>query len=134
KRDALACHAQCSHFCPHLCGGRSNLVGSCDQWRQGKTKRFLDFSSPALSRIALSVGAVAPQDQPGFHQGCKMTAQCRAGHAMRSQRKLLVGWENDKTGLFREFCVGVERSEEHTSELHHVKISYAVFCSKKKNL
>src|SRR5690606_41222857 len=24
------------------------------------------------------------------------------------------------------------RSEEHTSELHHVKISYAVFCLKKK--
>src|SRR5690606_41956214 len=26
-----------------------------------------------------------------------------------------------------------ERSEEHTSELRHVKISYAVFCLKKKN-
>src|SRR5436309_8856656 len=25
------------------------------------------------------------------------------------------------------------RSEEHTSELRHVKISYAVFCLKKKN-
>src|SRR5690554_7418380 len=25
------------------------------------------------------------------------------------------------------------RSEEHTSELHHVRISYAVFCLKKKN-
>src|SRR5690606_40347728 len=25
------------------------------------------------------------------------------------------------------------RSEEHTSELHHVKISYAVFCLKKNN-
>src|SRR5690606_41793922 len=26
---------------------------------------------------------------------------------------------------------GDNRSEEHTSELHHVKISYAVFCLKK---
>src|SRR2546430_13284979 len=26
----------------------------------------------------------------------------------------------------------VERSEEHTSELHHSQISYAVFCLKKK--
>src|SRR5699024_7854882 len=26
------------------------------------------------------------------------------------------------------------RSEEHTSELHHVSISYAVFCLKKKNI
>src|SRR5437660_8943931 len=27
----------------------------------------------------------------------------------------------------------IERSEEHTSELSHVAISYAVFCLKKKN-
>src|SRR3989442_7418368 len=26
------------------------------------------------------------------------------------------------------------RSEEHTSELHHVRISYAVFCLKKKKI
>src|SRR5690554_7266003 len=26
------------------------------------------------------------------------------------------------------------RSEEHTSELHHVRISYAVFCLKKKRM
>src|SRR5690606_39623668 len=32
-------------------------------------------------------------------------------------------------------AIGFEptRSEEHTSELHHVKISYAVFCLKKKS-
>src|SRR3546814_6912417 len=31
-------------------------------------------------------------------------------------------------------CVGVERSEEHTSELQSLmRISYAVFCLKKKN-
>src|SRR5207253_8943640 len=28
--------------------------------------------------------------------------------------------------------IGLERSEEHTSELSHVAISYAVFCLKKK--
>src|SRR2546428_6239934 len=28
---------------------------------------------------------------------------------------------------------GILRSEEHTSELHHDQISYAVFCLKKKN-
>src|SRR5436309_7230370 len=32
----------------------------------------------------------------------------------------------------RELEVVGVRSEEHTSELHHVKISYAVFCLKKK--
>src|SRR2546430_7744166 len=32
-----------------------------------------------------------------------------------------------------EFRVPVLRSEEHTSELSHSQISYAVFCLKKKN-
>src|SRR5690554_6997684 len=32
---------------------------------------------------------------------------------------------------FRSIHLG-NRSEEHTSELHHVRISYAVFCLKKK--
>src|SRR2546430_13574847 len=30
-------------------------------------------------------------------------------------------------------CAAHHRSEEHTSELHHSQISYAVFCLKKKN-
>src|SRR5436309_11442307 len=34
---------------------------------------------------------------------------------------------------FRNVGRNPERSEEHTSELSHVKISYAVFCLKKKN-
>src|SRR3546814_11803834 len=38
-------------------------------------------------------------------------------------------------GLVRgSFCPGAERSEEHTSELQSLmRISYAVFCLKKKN-
>src|SRR5437870_8736280 len=32
----------------------------------------------------------------------------------------------------RQRTESIERSEEHTSELHHVAISYAVFCLKKK--
>src|SRR3989442_8661495 len=32
----------------------------------------------------------------------------------------------------REKARKQQRSEEHTSELHHVRISYAVFCLKKK--
>src|SRR3712207_7521379 len=35
--------------------------------------------------------------------------------------------------LERELGVQEERSEEHTSELQHANISYAVFCLKKKN-
>src|SRR5690554_5600481 len=43
---------------------------------------------------------------------------------------------HNHTGLEREKLLAVkkvvERSEEHTSELSHVRISYAVFCLKKK--
>src|SRR5256885_7851330 len=37
-------------------------------------------------------------------------------------------------GLMRLGHARKGRSEEHTSELHHLVISYAVFCLKKKNI
>src|SRR5690606_40809759 len=40
----------------------------------------------------------------------------------------------DTPGLLQEPDAHLERSEEHTSESSHVKISYAVFCLKKKKL
>src|SRR5256885_9471699 len=36
-------------------------------------------------------------------------------------------------GRLSNWCIGI-RSEEHTSELSHLVISYAVFCLKKKNI
>src|SRR2546426_4623325 len=42
----------------------------------------------------------------------------------------VLGDLRDPDSLARA-CAGV-RSEEHTSELHHLVISYAVFCLKKK--
>src|SRR5438445_6497928 len=38
-----------------------------------------------------------------------------------------------RSSIWRKSLVAVARSEEHTSELHHANISYAVFCLKKKN-
>src|SRR5947209_15688744 len=51
----------------------------------------------------------------------------------RSEREPAHAVENrlDRV-LRRTLDVGVLRSEEHTSELHHANISYAVFCLKKK--
>src|SRR5882757_8467010 len=41
------------------------------------------------------------------------------------------GVHREEHGVLQE--VGRGRSEEHTSELRHANISYAVFCLKKKN-
>src|SRR5690554_7395732 len=48
-----------------------------------------------------------------------------AGYAVRRRDELLNTWPG--------FLKPLVRSEEHTSESSHVRISYAVFCLKKKN-
>src|SRR3546814_4164863 len=46
----------------------------------------------------------------------------------------LLGWLFGPTGLIENFAAGLLRSEEHTSELQSLmRISYAVFCLKKKH-
>src|SRR3712207_6863281 len=54
----------------------------------------------------------------------KMTSQPAARVGLRDRGVLRAGAFADVT---------VFRSEEHTSELSHANISYAVFCLKKKN-
>src|SRR5438034_9075551 len=59
----------------------------------------------------------------------------RVGHSwLRRRRHALRGDDGARAGprgaLSRPPAAG--RSEEHTSELHHTVISYAVFCLKKK--
>src|SRR3546814_5891512 len=61
--------------------------------------------------------------------------QHRLGAALqdRDTTALLRRWRRGVRGLLRNFLRG-ERSEEHTSELQSLmRISYAVFCLKKKN-
>src|SRR3712207_7259262 len=50
----------------------------------------------------------------------------------RVKRLLSKGTKIGHTGTLDPLASGL-RSEEHTSELHHANISYAVFCLKKKN-
>src|SRR3546814_7602573 len=54
----------------------------------------------------------------------------------RSARRVPARYRFRGTGpdRFRAFCRAIRRSEEHTSELQSLmRISYAVFCWKKKN-
>src|SRR3712207_8728246 len=47
---------------------------------------------------------------------------------------LPFGKAGTKAGPIMAAADAFERSEEHTSELQHANISYAVFCLKKKNI
>src|SRR5688572_31043068 len=78
-------------------------------------------------RVALTVEVEAPE------HGHAVVAQRGALRAAR--RDLDVGAPGWKCGN-ADLAAGVRapaRSEEHTSELSHSQISYAVFCLKKKN-
>src|SRR3546814_1910538 len=68
----------------------------------------------------------------GLFDSIRIAAQGRRQHAMKAQRYDLRG--SDGRFLERYWqTVSVPRSEEHTSELQSLmRISYAVFCLKKK--
>ena len=54
------------------------------------------------------------------------------GHGARELRRPLMAVELDAGATVHGFGYGLDRSEEHTSELQsHYSISYAVFCLKK---
>src|SRR5690606_19139454 len=83
---------------------------------------IVKFDEVVSERIRIPKGAAL------FHQGDPATAiyGIRSG-SIKTQLEDAVG-QVQVTG----FLLPGERSEEHTSELRHVKISYAVFCLKKK--
>src|SRR5438876_8273978 len=58
----------------------------------------------------------------------RVAAVAQFGCAFDDRRGEAVATEPEGEG-----GAGDARSEEHTSELHHPSISYAVFCLKKKN-
>src|SRR3546814_3743784 len=80
--------------------------------------------------------------QPGFRR--RRVAGLRRGEAAAQQRLGMVGLERERARIGGRGLRGVTehlpgspehaRSEEHTSELQSLmRISYAVFCLKKKN-
>src|SRR3546814_4944045 len=93
--------------------------------------RISDWSSvvcssdlPTITAGAEGSDSRASADQaPGVARGDRDGESYSAG--------VNASWELDLFGRIRR---GVERSEEHTSELQSLmRISYAVFCLKKKN-
>src|SRR5690606_40637383 len=95
------------------------------------TSAFKLFPYSTLFRSTHEEIGVAPEfiqligTQPGFLTSTRFTMKPIIG-------LIQPGFTitPDKTEVAEVF--EVPRSEEHTSELHHVKISYAVFCLKKK--
>ena len=65
------------------CRQALELLGAHDQRREVETEGELDLPSPALSRVALAIRAVAPNDQPCVHQRRKLPPQGRCRHAVR---------------------------------------------------
>src|SRR2546422_3417992 len=73
------------------------------------------FRSHRRHRVAALAGAARGVGRPG---------DLRPGNAGR-------GIDENRMSIINTMLQ--DRSEEHTSELHHGYISYAVFCLKKKN-
>src|SRR3546814_7104354 len=107
--------------------------------------RMSDWSSDVCSSDLRQAGLAAPAGhcarQRGVgHEGRPAAAARRAADGHRRGHGVWLDVLRRRTGLLparvrqRHWRGGVERSEEHTSELQSLmRISYAVFCLKKKN-
>src|SRR5690606_41479291 len=89
------------------------------------TRRSSDLGMPmenAASELFYSkIGSASLMFNPWKYGFAVMAAPTEDDQTFRKQT--LQGYVHDQTAA---------RSEEHTSESSHVKISYAVFCLKKK--
>src|SRR3546814_2030813 len=110
---------------------RPRPPGSTRTTRSFPTRRASDLTpgENALLRVQTVLGLVPhhrlrPVDDRGGHLVAAVRRQ-----AVHEDRLRLGQRHNQVVNL-----VGAQRSEEHTSELQSLmRISYAVFCSKKKN-
>src|SRR3712207_7011785 len=88
------------------------------------------FNDTATTEIyTLSLHDALPISRPG---ACRTSGTCRRPRSCTrtstTGTSCRPGWGTGGTRSTR----GSGRSEEHTSELRHANISYAVFCLKKK--
>src|SRR3546814_1292491 len=85
------------------------------------TTRFRSVGPPRKGRPGAVVG------DPAVHQAASQAAALLAGHGHQ------VVEPGEAVQLLQPGLAGAGRSEEHTSELQSLmRISYAVFCLKKK--
>src|SRR5574344_2495391 len=69
---------------------------------------------------------------PEYTGPSDMPVSTLSNHSLRQVVRVSVGGDVVRLKLSNEFGNSPIRSEEHTSELSHQIISYAVFCLKKK--
>src|SRR5256885_8683404 len=90
--------------------------------RRPPRSTLFPYTTLFRSRIVIADEKAVGVADVGFHP----VAEGAAGQAVEE----IPGADTLTGGAFGD---GGERSEEHTSELSHLVISYAVFCLKKKN-
>ena len=73
------------------------LLGASDERTKIEAEGELELPCPIAPGVALPVGAVAPDYDAGVDQHGEVPAQCRWRHAVRAERQLRVGWEDDQS-------------------------------------
>src|SRR3546814_6210238 len=124
----------------------SSDVCSSDLWEQadalvGGDKAWLIIDDTALPKKGTASVGVAPQyaSALGKNANCQtlvsVTLASREVPIMLGLRLFLPeSWTSDEARMVKAGVPEPFRSEEHTSELQSLmRISYAVFCLKKKN-
>src|SRR3546814_3328203 len=98
--------------------------------------RISDWSSDVCSSDLAHQAQEQHAGQSQEHVGVKLEQEVHHAFLTLPARRLPGGAVEDVDGHLRGLAVGARRgrSEEHTSELQSLmRISYAVFCLKKKN-
>src|SRR5690554_5061691 len=90
-----------------------------------RNARVLDDREVATDKISLGSQVMLKDLENGEDLQYTIVSSAEADPAARKI--------SDESPVGRALLGKKARSEEHTSELHHVRISYAVFCLKKKN-
>ena len=79
--------------------------------RNVEAECIFDLAIATLSRIALAIGAIASNDQPGFDQKRQMPAQRSPCNAVGTQGQLCVGGKDDQFGVLAKLVVGIEAQQ-----------------------
>src|SRR5690554_7585679 len=103
----------------------------------------MGFDQQAAVQFGAHVAPAVQRGEDGFHRARVLDVNVKAlwhSFVRGSNPVSVAGWgaaSGEGVTAMTELVAGLTlsqglRSEEHTSELHHVRISYAVFCLKKK--
>ncbi len=60
----------------------SEFIGPSHDRSKIEAEGLLDIAGARLACVTLAIGTVAPKNEPGVDERCKMTAQRRGGHSV----------------------------------------------------